>query len=253
MTTAFFELILFRAWAELLAESKRSYAGLIWWLVRPLFSLLVYGLVFGLIFTTNEKNHFLFLFTGIVTWEWFSSAVLRCTNSILINKALMSMVKLEPALFPISICLVATVKFFCGLTILLLGIAFSDITFELSLLATLPLVILCELILCIGCGLMVSAFTPLFPDIFMITTTGMQMLLFLSGIFYKIDRLPDQLKFYMRLNPVAVLLEQYRNILLYHTGLSAASLLYVISFGIVMGGIDFAATHYLSTIYTKRW
>lgn len=249
----FLDLIVFRAWSELLAETRRSYAGLLWWLIRPLMTLMVYGIVFSMIFKIQEKNFLLFLFSGIITWEWFSCTVMRCTNSILANKTLMSMVKVDPALFPLSICLVDMVKFFCGLIVLLCGIILSDVPVNSTIFVTLPLIILCEFILCTGCGLIASAFTPFFPDLFMIITTGMQLLLFLSGVFYQIQRLPDKLRFFLHLNPVAVLLEQYRNILLYNSKLSFSALLYVVLFGCIMGIFGFIATHSLQKIYTKRW
>ena len=122
MISALLNISLYRAWAEIKSESKRSYAGILWWVIRPLLSLAVYGIVFGMIFKNTVPNFLLFLFSGIIAWEWFASSVLRSANSINANRNLMLLVKVDPAMFPLSINFVDTVKFFlgfCFVTILL--------------------------------------------------------------------------------------------------------------------------------------
>lgn len=248
----FWELAVFRTVAELRAESKRSYAGLLWWIIRPLLSLAVYGVVFGLIFKVKQEHFLLFLFSGIIGWEWFSSSTQRCATSVLSNRPLMLLVKVNPMLFPVSICLVDFVKFLLGLLILLVAAAIWGPGFGWSILM-LPVIVLAELLLCMGAGLIVSSITPFLPDFAMILTTVMQLLMFLSGVFYRIDSLPARLRPLIALNPVAVMLEQYRLVILEHSMPDLRGMAAVWGSGIAAALAGRLLLAKFGRIYTKRW
>ncbi len=248
----FWELAVFRTVAELRAESKRSYAGLLWWIIRPLLSLAVYGVVFGLIFKVKQEHFLLFLFSGIIGWEWFSSSTQRCATSVLSNRPLMLLVKVNPMLFPVSICLVDFVKFLLGLLILLVATAIWGPGFGWSIFM-LPVIILAELLLCMGAGLIVSSITPFLPDFAMILTTIMQLLMFLSGVFYRIDSLPARLRPLIALNPVAVLLEQYRLVILEHAMPDIRGMAIILGSGIAAALVGRLLLAKFGRIYTKRW
>lgn len=248
----FWELAVFRTVAELRAESKRSYAGLLWWIIRPLLSLAVYWVVFGLIFKVQQEHFLLFLFSGIIGWEWFSCSTQRCATSVVANRPLMLLVKVNPMLFPVSICLVDFVKFLLGLLILLIAAAIWGPGFGWSILM-LPVIVLAELMLCMGVGLIVSSITPFLPDFAMILTTIMQLLMFLSGVFYRIDSLPERLRPLIALNPVAVMLEQYRRVILERAMPDLWSLAAVLGSGITAVLVGRLLLTTFGRIYTKRW
>lgn len=251
MISALLSISLYRAWAEIKAESKRSYAGILWWLIRPLLSLAVYGIVFGMIFKNTVPNFLLFLFSGIIAWEWFSSSVLRSSNSINANRNLMLLVKVDPAMFPLSINFVDIVKFFLGLCILLVAVA-VQIGVNINMLY-LPLIIGGEACLCIGIGFIFAAITPFVPDCMMILTTAMQLLMFLSGIFYRIDSLPMVLQKCISMNPVAAILNQFRLVLLDQVPPCWGELCYVYIIGGSLIFIGYAMIKHFRGIYAKRW
>lgn len=249
----FLDIAFYRSLAELRAESKRSYAGLLWWVIRPLLSLCVYGIFFQLIIKVQQESFLLFLFSGIIAWEWFASSTLRCANSIISNRSLMLLVKVNPALFPMSICLIDLVKFLLGLCVLLTAILLWGNGLTWMMLIYLPVIIISELFLCFGTGLLVASVTPLFPDFALILATMLQLLMFMSGVFYRVSTLPESLKSFMQLNPVAMLLEQYRLILLEHTAPDFTALLLI--WGISIAGIviGWRLVTRFEKIYAKIW
>lgn len=251
MLVKFVSISLYRAWAEIKAESKRSYAGILWWLIRPLLSLVVYGIVFGLIFKNTMQNFLLFLFSGIIAWEWFSSSVLRSANSINANRNLMLLVKVDPAMFPLSINFVDTVKFLLGFSILFIAVIIQ-IGVNINMLY-LPLIMGGEFLFCVGVGFVFAAVTPFVPDCMMILTTAMQLLMFLSGVFYRIDSLPAIVQRYIVINPMASVLNQYRLVLIDKTNPDWASLLYTYVFAGILIIIGYAMIKRFSCIYAKRW
>ena len=227
-------------------------AGFLWWIFRPLMLLGVYTLVFGVFFKNNEPHFMLFLFSGIIAWEWFAGTVLRSSNSVIANRPLMLLVKIDPAMFPLSYAIVDGVKFLPGLLILLLGCIASNVDFSLPILL-LPVIIMAELLLCAGVGMLVASITPLFPDFHMFLVTAIQLVMFMSGIFYHIDRLPAQYSSLLRLNPMATIISQYRAVVIDGVVPSFYSFLSVFAIGSVFFAVGHWMLRRLAGVYTKRW
>ena len=251
MISGMLDISLYRAWAEIKAESKRSYAGILWWLIRPLLSLAVYGIVFGMIFKNTMPNFLLFLFSGIIAWEWFASSVLRSANSIIANRNLMLLVKVDPAMFPLSVNFVDTVKFLLGFFILFIAVIIQ-VGINVNMLY-LPLIMGGEFLFCVGVGFVFAAVTPFVPDCMMILTTAMQLLMFLSGVFYRIDTLPVVIQKYIVANPMASVLNQYRLVLLDKTQPDFGAIFYIYVFAGILTVIGYAMIKHFSCIYAKRW
>ena len=251
MISALLNISLYRAWAEIKSESKRSYAGILWWVIRPLLSLAVYGIVFGMIFKNTVPNFLLFLFSGIIAWEWFASSVLRSANSINANRNLMLLVKVDPAMFPLSINFVDTVKFFLGFCILFVAVVIK-VGANINMLY-IPLIIGGEFLFCVGVGFIFASITPFVPDCIMLLTTAMQLLMFLSGIFYRIDTLPAVMQNFIAINPMASILNQYRLVLLDKTHPDWGNLLYAYVIGGLLIIVGYAMITRFSRIYAKRW
>lgn len=251
MISDMLNISLYRAWAEIKAESQRSYAGILWWLIRPLLSLAVYGIVFGLIFKNTMPNFLLFLFSGIIAWEWFACSVLRSANSINANRNLMLLVKVDPAMFPLSVNFVDTVKFLLGFSILFIAVIIQ-VGVNINMLY-LPLIMGGEFLFCVGVGFIFAAITPFVPDCMMILTTVMQLLMFLSGVFYRIDTLPAAIQKYIVVNPMASVLNQYRLVLLDKAQPDLGAIFYIYVFAGILTVIGYAMTKHFSCIYAKRW
>jgi lipopolysaccharide transport system permease protein len=79
----------------------------------------------------------------------------------------------------------------------------------------LPVLLVVQLLLIIGCSFTVAAITPFFPDFSLILNTLLTLMFFASGILYPLKRLPVKVQEFLVLNPMANLIEQYRNILMY--------------------------------------
>ncbi|MDR0933206.1 MAG: ABC transporter permease [Victivallales bacterium] len=253
MSFQFSELVLFRSLAELRSESTHSYAGMLWWLIRPLLSLCVYGVFFMLIMGVKEDHFLLFLFTGVISWEWFASATLRNAGSVAGNRPLLLLVKLNPALFPLSISIVTMVKFLLGLLLLIIVVACFGSMGLSSTALLLPILILGQLVLVCGVGMIAASITPLLPDFQLLLLTVIQLMMFLSGVFNRIDTLPPTLRTWLSLNPMALQIAQYRQVILYHELPKIQDMIYIWGFGIVCCLIGYALLTKFRTTYTKIW
>ncbi|MDP8219081.1 MAG: hypothetical protein P9M03_10185 [Candidatus Theseobacter exili] len=100
-----FQLTMYKAYAELQAESERTYAGFVWWILDPIFTLTVYYLVFQGVVSRGSENFVIFLCVGIVTWRWMQNTVMQSSTSILAGGGLMQQVYLPKIVFPTAIIL----------------------------------------------------------------------------------------------------------------------------------------------------
>lgn len=209
----FIDLILYRSAAELKAEGTRTYAGYLWWILEPLMSLAVYYAAFKYIFHRETENFALFLFIGIVLYRFFAGTVTRSASSIIAGQGLMHLVYVHKSVFPLSVVMVNLIKFLITLMLVFAATWLSGIAPSGSYLA-LPVLGLILLLLTVGVSLICAAVTPFFPDFELILNTLMHLLIFLSGVFHDISKLDLKLQTLLRLNPLTVLIEQFRFILL---------------------------------------
>ncbi len=213
MISKFINIVTFHALAELRSEATRTYAGYLWWILEPLLSLAVYYVAFKYIFHRETENFAIFLFSGIIVYRFFSGTVTRSATSISGNQGLMQLVYIHKSIFPISVLLVNLVKFLVTVLLVMVIVWLCGIAPSYSYIA-LPVLIFVEMLFIAGVSMICAAITPFFPDFKLILNTLMQLLIFLSGVFYDTSTLSPRLRNIINLNPVAVLVEQFRGILL---------------------------------------
>jgi lipopolysaccharide transport system permease protein len=100
--------------------------------------------------------------------------------------------------------------------------------------AALALVLVTEFVFVLGVSCLCSAVTPFFPDLMIIIQSGMQLLFFLSGVFYQIDTIPPPYRQWFFLNPMVTIIEGLRAVLLYHQWPSFENLTYVLCFSLII-------------------
>ncbi len=250
MTFQYLKLMWYRALAELRVEAKKAYFGTIWWVLEPIFYIALFYLVFGVLFERGGKDFIAFLLCGIVAWRWFTSTVLRSATSIYTSAALISQVYLPKIVLPMIIVVSYSLKHSAILVLLLLFLAFSGYPPNIAWIA-LPIVLLVQLSIIIACSGLLSALVPLFPDLQIFIEHGMMLLCFISGIFYDIAIFPDRIQYYFMLNPIAVIIRCYRDILIEGAWPNWSALGFTALIAAIGIGIMVYLLHRLDFIYAK--
>jgi lipopolysaccharide transport system permease protein len=231
-------LVGFKTYADIRAEAARTYIGLLWWILEPVASMLVYYIVFGYLFDRGGLGYVHFLFVGVVPWRWFNTSLMKGSNSLINSKTLMRQVYIPKAVFPLVALLVDIFKFFVVLLILLifLNLTGAPVT---KMYLVLPFLIALQALFVAGTTLPVAAITPFFPDIRMVVQNVVRLWFFLSGIFYDIGDFSESTQRLFRLNPMVVLLDSYRDILLRGQWPELGPLVFVfgVSSALTFGGI----------------
>ena len=214
MRLHYLELIWFKAFSELRAEASRAYLGFVWWAIEPVLYMLAFYLVFGLVLQRGGENFVPFLLVGLVVWKWFATTVQVSVNSIVSNAGLMRQAYHPKYIYPAIILAMNTVKFAVVMLLLLGFLLIYGYQLHLGWL-WLPLVILVQLLLIAGLAGLIASLTPLLPDLKILVDNAIMLLMFLSGVFFDVSRVEGALGEYLRLNPMLVVIESYRDILLF--------------------------------------
>ena len=210
---------------ELKARYRGSILGFFWSFANPLLLLLVYTFVFSVIlpgFRGGELEPYaLFLFCGLLPWTWFASSLMESSNVLIANGNLIKKVMFPAEILPIVSVLSNMVHFLFGLPVLGAFLAYYALDgrlpgpLQLVELVWLPAVILVQLLLTLGCALILSALTVHFRDIRDLLNNLLTLWFFASPIIYPMAMVPAVGKPFMDLNPFAHLAISYQEILFY--------------------------------------
>lgn len=195
-------------------EASRFYLNYLWWILEPLLLVLVFYLVFEIFLDRGGENFLVFLLLGKIPYLWFAKSVNNSARSILAGRGLIHQIAIPKPFFPL---LVVAQDAFKQLVVMftLLVFLYSMGHFPALTWFALPVIMTVQLLLVIAVSLLVSAIVPAVPDFQYVVNTGMIMLMFASGIFYDYRvALDSEIQPYFLLNPLARLLEAYRDALM---------------------------------------
>ena len=215
-------LILHMTRRQLALRYKGSILVWFWSLAQPLMMLLVYTFVFGIIFKARwgsmpESGTGSFaaaMFCGMATFNLFSETVNGAAPSVLLNANLVKKVVFPLEILPIIHLASAIILGTSWFLLLFAGAAALGISFHLSALF-LPLLLLPVLLLALGVALFVAASTVYVRDMPHLTAVLIQILFFMTPIFYPVEMVPVSLRWILALNPLASMVDEVRNAVLF--------------------------------------
>jgi lipopolysaccharide transport system permease protein len=223
----FSQLVLTKVTLNLKAEASKSYLSYLWWLIEPAFFVVIMYLVFGVFLARGGDGFVVFLVCGNIPFLWFSKSVLNASNSVISGKGLISQVRINKIFFPLVTVGQDLVKQFAVFIMLIVFLLLTGIEPSFNW-VYLILVIMAQFVFIVACSLFVAAVVPVFPDFRYLVTTGVQLLMYGSGIFYSYKEVlhPEHRDIFL-LNPMASLINNYRLIFLEQSPPNFTSLTFV--------------------------
>jgi len=173
---------------ELKARYRGSVGGYLWSFLNPLLLLAVYTIVFTTIFEPQQgaevQPYALFLFCGLLPWTWFATSLTDASNSLIAGGNLIKKLIFPAEVLPVVAVLANGVHYLLGLPVYLaFWVVLKPEAVGLHAL-WLPLVILTQLILSLGLGLILAALSVHFRDIRDLLANGLTLWFFLTPIIY---------------------------------------------------------------------
>lgn len=213
---------------EIRGKYKGSFLGVLWSFINPLLSALVYAIVFPIILKSSEPNYVTFIIIGILPWTYFTTVIMQGTTTILMNAGIIKKVYFPREILPISINTSGVINFLISCLIIFLFLIFSGIGFSWYILF-LPLIIFTQFILQQAIIFITSAVNVYIRDAEYILNFFISMLFYATPILYSASMFENSpLRWLIYLNPMATIINCYRDVLFYQSMPHIKSLLIVL-------------------------
>ena len=195
---------------------RQTALGVAWVVLLPVIASGVFTLVFGIVarLPSDGSPYFLFVFAGFLGWSSFQNTLTRCGTSLVGNTSLVTKVYFPRIMLPASTVLASLLDFAIGAVLFLAVLLVRGEMPSLASLALVPLLLALLQLLALGIGLFMAALTVRFRDVQYVLPFLIQLLLYASPVAYGVAVVPDRLRRFYLLNPVAPLLDALRAALL---------------------------------------
>ncbi|MCB1848668.1 MAG: ABC transporter permease [Halieaceae bacterium] len=213
---------------SLRAEASRYFLGYIWWILEPMLWVAVFYVVFEVLLQAGRADFLVFLMCGKLAFIWFSKSVNQAANSIVMNRGLVGRINVTKTLFPLAVVQEGLYRQ-AAVFLLLFCVLFAwGYTPSLAWFYVVPVIVVNYLMI-VACAYIGACLVCLVRDFSMIISLGMTFLLFTSGIFWDVRHLPDPAltELVLAVNPLAFILDAYRQVLMFHTPPAWMHLLWV--------------------------
>lgn len=222
---------------EIKRKYSRSKLGIVWSVLSPLLSMIVTSLVFSAMFKNSIENFPVYVLCGNVLWTLFTTGTNTAMTALVDNKQMLIKVKTPMQVFVISRVYTALVNFGYSLIAFVPILLFFRMRLRLAVLF-LPIVFFLELLFVVGFSMALSVGYVFFGDIKYLYTILLQLWMYLSALFYPVEKLPEMMQFVVGNNPVYLYILAMRDIIMkgQFPGVILMIKMFVWSFGIYFLG-----------------
>lgn len=213
------------AWDLLLAVTARDikvrYQGTVlsyvWWIARPLALGAVLFFALGQVLRLGIDNYSVFLLSGLFPWQWFSGSISQTASSFSGNGGLLKKVRFPRIILPLSAVLFNTTQFLMTLPVLVIFVVLQGLDAHVEWLLGVPILLVVQLLLIVGLGTLLGCLNVFFKDLAPMLEVTMVLMFYVTPIIYPIDKVPDRFQWLMNINPMAPLIEAWRDLFLFGT------------------------------------
>lgn len=220
---------------DIVTVYKQTVLGPLWFLIQPLFTSVIFTLVFNRVggVDTAGVPAFLFNLAGITLWNYFKECLTVTSNTFKTNSSLFQKVYFPRIIVPGSKVISELFKYAIQLFIFIIFYVYFlfkgyDLTLSYWVILILPLSILCMAFIGLGVGMILSAMTTKYRDLSILVSFGVGLLMYVSAVMYPLAEIKKKLPDYywvIEYNPLAQIIDSYRSALLGLPVSSVSSLL----------------------------
>ena len=232
---------------DIVTVYKQTILGPLWFIIQPLFTSVIFTLVFNGFgsLATGSVNSFLFNMAGITIWNYFKECFVGTSDTFKKNAVIFGKVYFPRVIVPMSITVSNLLKFFIQFVIFLLfylyflsrGEAGSPSVFIIIF----PVLILVMGVMGLGLGMIISSWTTKYRDLTVVVGFGVQLLMYLSAVPYALSEVKNSTQSWVQkatpfieFNPLTQVIEGFRNVFFGLEAFNFQMLLYVIVFSFLV-------------------
>lgn len=195
---------------------KQTILGPIWFFIQPIFTVLIFSLIFGNVagISTDGLPKPLFYLAGVVTWNYFSDCFIKTSSVFRDNAYIFGKVYFPRLIMPLSVVFSNLVKFGVQLLLFFAMMLFYalkgghfQVTWYVLLFPVLMLLMAC---LGLGLGMVVSAMTTKYRDLAFLVTFGVPLLMYATTVVFPLSAAPERFINLIKYNPMTPIIETFR-------------------------------------------
>lgn len=207
---------------DVMGRYRGSILGLVWSFLHPLFMLLVYLFVFGVVFRikwgidpqTGDKEFGVILFSGLILHALLAECLVRSPGIIVTNTQFVKKVVFPLEVFSLMIVSTAFFHFCIGFGLLLVFNTLAHGTVHATMLLA-PVIVMPLVFLALGLSWFLASIGVFIRDVGQITGILATVLLFLCPIFYPLEAVPEQVRWLLYFNPLTLIVGEFREIVIF--------------------------------------
>lgn len=209
------DLFYFLVWRDIKGRYAQSILGVGWAVIQPVFSMIVFTVVFGKLakISSDGVPYAIFNFAALVPWTYFSGALTDATNSLVGAGSMLGKVYFPRLIIPIAPILGKLVDFGISLLLLVGLMAWFQIAPNSGVLC-LPLLILLMILTAGGLGTWLSSLAIQYRDVKFALSYVIQILMYAAPVVYPTTLIPERYQLLYALNPMVGVIEGFRAALL---------------------------------------
>ncbi len=200
---------------DFVSSFKQTILGPLWFFINPIFTTVVYLIVFGNIanLSTDGAPKILFYLAGVTLWNYFSSSLGGTSNVFVGNAGIFGKVYFPRLVMPITIVISNLMRF--GVQFLLFIVVFfyywykGEVTPNWWVLFT-PIFILMMSLFALGVGMIFSSLTTKYRDLSMLLTFGISLYMYATPVIYPTSMLSAKIQPYAKYNPLTGIFEGFK-------------------------------------------
>jgi lipopolysaccharide transport system permease protein len=201
---------------DFVSRFKQTILGPLWFFIQPLFTTIIFTVIFGNIakLPTDGLPQFLFYMSGTLLWNYFSNCLTSTSDTFLANAGIFGKVYFPRLVMPISILISNLISFGIQFVFFLGFLAYfvlsgSNVHLTAWALA-FPLLILLMAGQGLGLGIIISSMTTRYRDLRYLVTFGVSLWMYATPVIYPVSSIPGKLRWIADINPIAPIVEIFR-------------------------------------------
>lgn len=227
----FRELLYFLAWRDILVRYKQTVIGILWAIIRPLLTVIIFTFVFGRIAKMPSQGvmpYALMVLAGQLPWQFFASSFQGVCDSVITNNSLISKIYFPRMIIPFSTVATGFVDFLISLVIMVALLIYYHFLPSIYILL-MPLLVLWVVGVIVGPGLFFAALNVKYRDFKYVVPFAVQLGLYISPVGYTSGIILGKWKLLYALNPMVGVIDCFRFMLtgdmqaLYWPGLAVSA------------------------------
>ena len=206
------DLIYFLILRDVKALYKQTILGFSWAILRPFIKMIVFSIVFGGLakIPSDGIPYPLFVYAGLVPWEYFSASVTKSTSSLITGAGIFTKVYFPRLIMPIVPCLAILVDFTIALSIVFILMIYYGYTVSIAIFY-LPLLIVLMVLAASGLGMWLSALAVQYRDVPYGVQFLVQIMMYAAPVIYPVSWVPESYRLYLAIYPMYGVIEGFRS------------------------------------------